>query len=453
MEILIILFLTFILFLFITLKNRKIALKFTLFLVPYNLFSYSYLFGINNAAIYGLFMGNIVLLLMQKNNYFNINDKKIKYIFILFFISLVISVGIMIFGNVLYQQMFFYTRTVTSTTSYFILNLLTGPILFLLLANSIKELNELYDFIYIFLLSTTYLFVSWLGYYFNYKLPYFLSYRMQGGGYVPRFTGLWGDYELVAELCFIYIILSLAFILSKFTSRKRKNIVTLVLLLSILISLSTATRSLFFMSIIFFLIFFITYPFTRRLIIFNKVRIALVLVGVIFIVILSISTSDLFMSRLLETQNIIKSTNYIDFKSIGLLMNRNFIDTYYDIYEVGAILGVGPFMVSTFRGSWMVYHNLYYHIVLSFGLTGLIIYFLFLFSNMKKLLQVAYRYSDSIYFLIFSLLLTLHIDQFKINYWRDSPTIQIYWFIFAISFLLAKIPSKTLNEKNTNYPS
>lgn len=414
----------------VTLKNDNFALKLCIFLMPYNLNSFKSFFGVNNAVIYGLVIGTLLKYLIMKRRIF-VLDKTMKIFFLAFFIVFIISLIIMIFGNIKYSEMYYYSLDVLSTTPFFIANLLTGPFLFLFILKDYQKNKDLNTIILPFLLSFIYFFITWLGFYFNLSLPSFISYKMQGVGYSPRFTGLWGDYELTAELIFIYIII--AFIYYK-ENNKKIVFPVLIILLSILVGITTRTRSLVMLFTLLLLFSIIYIIFITKITVLLRITIVFVISFFTFITILIIISDSLFASRLNDTLTIIKFLPNFDIETLQRVFNRNYTDTYFDILEVGGLFGIGPILVSTFRGSYMVYHNFYYHITLCFGLVGLLLYSFFVGYIQLKVFFLSIRNKNVIVYLLFSLIFILHIDQMKIDYWRDSPTIQIYWYLFALAY-------------------
>jgi hypothetical protein len=428
-----------------TIKNSTFGLKLAIFLMPYNYFSLKGFFGVNNAVVYGILFGNLLIYAIRKNKLVVIN-KIIRKFFYAFFVSLMISVIVIFYGKVNYSEMYFYTMDVLDTTPFFIANLLTGPILFLLIVKDYQIKKDIMLYVKPFLLSFIYFFLSWCGFYLNISLPKFISYKMQGTGYTTRFTGFWGDYELTAEIVFIYIILSILFNISHFAKNKLNLFTWFIILSSIFIGITTGTRSLIVLYILYFIVIIYYYVTFRGLNLIRRVFIVIVLSVLIFMAILFMMSDALFSSRINDTLNILKSLQNINLTGLQVALNRNYTDSYLDILEVGRFFGIGPVLVSTFRGSYMVYHNLYYHITLCFGLIGLIIYLFFIGYIEIKAFIASKRLKNIKIYMLFALIFVLHIDQIKIDYWRDSPTIQIYWYLFALTYSIVFINNKTKTE-------
>ena len=424
----------------------KIGVSLSIFFLPYNLFSFRG-FGFNIFAIMGFALGYILRNIVTHRRIWQ-NLYYRSYIRLI-----LISFGLSIFIVLVrqdYSDVSMFTLSVKSTSIRFIGTYIFCLLLYVIISNTTKSLEELLAYITAFIASSYYIFLSWVGSFIsNIGLPDFLQMRHSAGSY-ERFSGFWGDYELTNEYFFIVLILSIIIFFNRESKIYQKVISFGAIVISLPLAISTGTRSFLVMSSIFIIASFILYILRRRISITRKVSFALISILIMIFAYVFISRSYLFSKRL-EGTLILAQSGSRDVYTLQKIVNRSYLDTYQDILEVGGPLGIGPVFVHTVRGDDMVYHCLYYALVIHFGIIGLIIYLAF-FTKLLKDLYKNYKLQNNIlYIMLFCLLLSLLVDEIKINFMRQPSQMLIYWVLFAVitvvnrGFNFSK-PGKAINE-------
>jgi len=408
--------------------RNKVGISLCLFFLPYNLFSIKGL-GFNLFAIMGFESGYILRsVITHKSIWQNLYYKSY---FRLILLSFSLSIFIVFVRQDYSDVSGFGLISVKSTSIIFISVYISCLLLYVIIYSTTKSLSELLTFITAFIVSSYYIFLSWVGsFIYNFGLPDFLQMRHSGGGY-ERFSGFWGDYELTNEYFFIVLILSIITLSNKDSKRSQKILSLGAIIISLPLAVSTGTRSFLVMIALFIIISFILLIFRKNISIARKMSLTFASIIIMIITYFLVSRSYIFSKRFEQTLILAQSgsRNIYIFEKI---VNRSYSDTYQDILEVGGLFGIGPVFVHNVRGLDMVYHCLYYSLVINFGIIGLIIYLAF-FKKLLKDLYINYKSKSNIlYLMLFSLLLSLLVDEIKINFMRQASQILIYWFLFAI---------------------
>jgi hypothetical protein len=414
----------------------QLAIRLCIFLLPFETISKVGL-GYNLMSIMGLLTG-----LLLHYPYF-LKIKAYPVFIRIFFLLLIISFLIFTFKQPSIVDVEWENGPVGSTSFKFIIHYIVAILFFSVIVNSIKNIRDVLSYITTLILSTTYIFLNWISFIFRDLLfPFFLKYQSTKGDSIYeqfRFAGLWGDYELTAEFLFFIFVLSLLIIIHKSSQIKQKRIAWFSLVVSFIMMISTGTRSSIILFIIFFGSFLIYTILKRHTPLGTKIVLSSISIGFL-ITSLYVGTrySELLGNKVLffRFENTIELAssmpNQQRMSAFEQAINRNYSDTYLDILDVGGSFGTGPYFVQTVRGDDMVYHCLYYQLVINFGIVGLIIFIVFFVKLLRDLYKNSRKTNNLIYLFFFLLLLTLMIDQIKISFVRENTEILIYWFFFAL---------------------
>ena len=426
--------------------RTRIGILLCLFFLPYNVFAIRG-FGFNAFAIMGLALGYFIKnFITHKSLWKGLFYK--KYI-ILISLSFVLSIFIVLIRQD-YSDVSMFTISVKSTSVNFIGTYTLCLFLYIIISKTLKSLEELLVYITAFISSAYYIFLSWAGSFINFlELPDFLQMRHSGGSY-ERFSGFWGDYELTNEYSFIVLVLSIIILFNKDSKIYQRVISFGAIMISLPLAISTGTRSFIVMSFVFIIVSLVFYLFRSRISVTRKVSFAIVSTLILIVAYIFIARSYLFSRRLEQTLIFIQSGG-TDVYTVEKIVNRSYFETYQDILEVGNVAGIGPVFVHSVRGNFMVYHCLYFALIIYFGIIGLIIYLSF-FTRMFKDLYKNYRVENKLLpLMLFCLLLSLLVDELKTNFMRKPSQMYIYWFLFAIIAVVNRYfsfpkPKKDINE-------
>jgi len=429
----------------ITDRNR-IGILFCLFFLPYNVFAVKG-HGFNAFAIMGLAFGYILKNFVAHRS--SLKGLYYKNYIRLILLSFALSIVVLLIRQDYSDVSWFGIESIKSTSLQFIGTYFLCFFLYIIISTKIKSLEELFAYITAFVASSYYIFISWAGSFAsNIGLPNFLQMRHSGGGY-DRFSSFWGDYELTNEYFFIVLIFSIVVLFSKDSNIYQKVISLGAIIISLPLAVSTGTRSFLVMSFVFIIVSSIFYILRRKISITKKVSFTIVSLLVIIFAHIFISRNILFSGRL-EQALMFAQSGGRDIYTVEKIVNRSYLETYQDILEVGGPIGIGSVFVHSVRGSDMVYHCLYYALIIQFGVIGLIIYLTF-FARLFKDLYRNYKLENKLLqLMLFCLLLSLLVDEIKINFMRQPSQMFIYWFLFAIITVVNKGFGYTKITKSIN---
>lgn len=425
-------------FLLVLNQKEKWAVYLILFFIPYNIIEIKYI-GFNYFLLFGLIIGNVLLFLRKKQKW--ISDYAYKSNVRLIYFSLLLGIIMLFLVDMDYNITIYNNLSKLESSVLFIIFFIMGIMFYKTILRTINSYNDFINYLLVFMSSALLLFISWLNYQFSFSIPKILQRRISEGGW-SRFSGFWGDYELTNEYLFIVMIFSLLILFKKNIRLEKKIIALVSFSASFPIAITTGTRSLFVMVLMFVVIAFVSIQIIPTIKFKTKLLSVSFFGGFLLFGYIIFSNNFPLTDRLMETYNLYMSSSNINIDSFQLLINRNYTDTYQDIIFTGGYFGVGPFFVH-FVGnsifSWMVYHSLYYHIIINFGLIGLGIY-LFFFNNLLKdlLKQILLGQNQVFLIVLFSLIISLLFDQFKVNYFREPSHMLTYWFIFGVVAVINK---------------
>ena len=419
--------------------NIKQAIYLCLFLLPFDSsVFFMKIINTNGCAIAGLILGTMT----SKPEYLRINfyGKYLFSIIILISFSIINIFFLQEDNSALAWDIYF---NVKSSSIFFVTSIFLAISFYTILVNFIKDERDLINCMVSLILSVLYFFISFIGsYLYNLNLPIFLQYRISGGDIIAkvskfRFAGFWADYELTNEFMFIIMGLSLWVLFNTKAEKIHKVISFISIIFSLAMSIGTGTRSFLVMLILFSSIITFVFLSSKNVAFSNKLIIGTIISLFSFFTVIAILNSDILYERTMETmENIDTFQSNQSLSSFETALNRNYSQSYAQILETGGVFGKGAFFVSSLNGDIMVYHCLYYQLIINFGIIGLIIFIVFFCKLIKDLFSnIKFRTQNSI---IFALIISLLIDQIKINFFRENSHMLTYWVLFSFITVINK---------------
>lgn len=437
-------------FFLLGLTKSKKGLYFLIFLIPYEGAALRG-FGFSGFCVIGYFLGYwIAKARLSKTIWKNIHYR--KYI-LLIIISIIISLFVLAIRQDYSDLTLGYGVTsIVGPLMRYMVNITAAIILYILIYNATKTYQDILNYIWVFILSLSYVFITWIGsfvYYLN--LPFFLRTKYCAGGTygtLHRFAGYVGEYGLQSEYFMFIIAFSILLILSSQKKLERKLIPFIAILISIPMAISTGTRAFLVVLFLFAIIFVSLISFKKgfrlgkRLLIFSSIFI-------VFAFLQNQIRGSYLLERVSESVEIGQSMQYAS--DIDRLLNRPYITEFNNIIKTAGLFGVGPLYIKGVRGNAMCWHSLYYDILIKFGILGFLIYLFFYFrllSDLYKNIKLKGTSQGFISILFFSLLLSLLIGEYARSYQIETSFTLMYWFLFAIIACANKLkPNSVLNNK------
>ncbi len=373
-----------------------------------------------------------------------------KYLSLIIF-SLLLSLFALVFKeNYSELNLGFGIYSVMPGLKKYMVNIVSCIMLYIIMTNEVRSHQDILRCIWAFVLSLSYVFISWIGsFVYNLGLPTFLQTRYAGEGmtygWLHRFAGFRGEYGLMSEYFLIIMALSLVLIFSVRGSQHKRLISLIVVIVAVPMAISTGTRT-FMVMLLLFTILSVFFLLLKSKLSMSKKIFMLFMIPVAFAGIFYQLRGTYLLERIEGIAALGQSTSY-SASSIDILLNRPYSTTFRDIIEVGGLIGIGPIYVIGVRGNNMSTHSLYFDLIVKFGIIGLIIYFVFYF----KLLQGLYkkiRLKNSIpAIILFSLLLPLLIGEYARSYQNQTSFMLMYWFLFAIIACVNKFSEIASSER------
>lgn len=236
-----------------------------------------------------------------------------------------------------------------------------------------------------------------------------------------RPAGFVRDYELFSE----WIVLLFPWVFVLYQETKKKWILFLLIMLPIgtIITVTRSSLILFIISLVLLVVLI------RR--VNQKGKFGFIL-ALVLIVCISFFTVDFFFPEYIRIFNDrIISINYDNMSDIGLIINREGRWEAFYSHKV-TLLGYGE--LSDWSG---FFHSLYYTIIYKDGLIGIILFSLFILYLTKN---IFHSIEIKEYRLISLMVIVMFlINEIKIEYLRQSLTIQFAWLIFSTPIIISKI--------------
>jgi hypothetical protein len=422
--------------------RNKLAFFLCLVLISYNKFQFNgsglffMSFGANQSALMGLAAGYCTRRILSGK--VALGQRQIPYARCLLWLllSCVVSFSFYLFNGGSADISYFDYKT-ESTMVGFVLSQVFCFMVFIFTVMFVESIEDVMLYLTGFLISAMIFYIGWLEFGFSMNLPDFIapvySTSSFNTGYVyDRYPGLWADYELANEFAYIAGVISLVVLFSH-AKKIQKAFALIVFSVSIPVAASTGTRSLLVMTLIFGGTTLLLYSLRRDIGAFRKISISAIVVLGTFVAVSVFMTDNTLQERVFKSIDSLPGALSLDFNETQKLANRNYIDTYEDILEIGGLFGAGPVMAWKVRGSDLVYHCLYYHIVIAFGLFGLLGFLAFWGKLMGDAVKrIMAKESVLVSVLLVALLVSLLADQTKINYWREPSHMCVYGFIYGL---------------------
>jgi len=415
------------------LGKNHLALNLIVLLIPLQTIFFNQ-FGLNAVVILGYFVGQI----FHENNFLFTILRGVplrRYIVTIF---LIISVGILVGHFSSLNRLEWFSNSPLSNQFGFIIYNYSAIALCLLIVNHVKSEEDIKSLMLFFNLSAFYTLIAWFGfYYLGNHLPDFIRSVNDGGG-GERFSGLWGDYELVVEYCFINLIFALIILVTN-PSKSSKLISLTSLIITLPMVISTGTRSFIIIAGLYAILVLLFILHNDKIHFGEKIRLIYFLIVAGFVVTTLVSQSDILLERFSHTINNYQLfTTYKTLNAFEALVNRNYSTAYEAVLEVGGLFGKGSFFVHQVDNDTMVYHCLYFQLIVNFGIVGLIVFVMFFVNLLSGMLRVYLRNKSRLLMMFWILLVVLLIDQVKIDFMRSKPQILVYWMLFGISLSIIK---------------
>lgn len=440
-------------FFFLGLTKSKKGQYLLIFLIPFEGVGIKGM-GFSGFCVIGYFLGYwYAKLKINKGIWRSVHYK--KYI-LLIIISIIISLFVLAIRQDYSDLTLGYGVTsIVGPLMRYMVNITAAIMLYILISNETKTHQDVLNYIWVFILSLSYVFITWIGsFVYHLNLPSFLRTAYSGGGVtyggLHRFAGYTGEYGLQSEYFMFIIAFSLLLILSSQKKLERKLIPFIAILISIPMAISTGTRAFLVIIFLFAIIFVSLLSFKKGV----RLGKRLLIISSIFIVFAFLQNQirgSYLLERVTESVEIGQSIRYtID---IDRFLNRPYITEFNNVIETAGLLGVGPLNIVGVKGNNLCWHSLYYDMLIKFGILGFLIYILFYFrllSDLYKNIRLKGALQSILPIILFSLFLPLLIGEYARSYQNQTSFMLMYWFLFAIIACVNKMkPDLVLN--NTNY--
>jgi hypothetical protein len=254
---------------------------------------------------------------------------------------------------------------------------------------------------------------------------------------VERYSGFFGDYELIIDYSMIVIVLSLLLII-----RDKKIIPnTLIIVSALIVGLLSGTRS-FVILIPIFLLISIAIGYYHK--VFNF-RIIFLILGLSFLSFsLSIYLKEISVFRRLESA----FDTAVNKNEYTTASNRNFDNVVNKIIQNRVILGDGSLDNFIWQGDAMTSHNLFIHTYSRYGIIGFLTLLILFWKITWSLFYIVKNQRnkrtkiEAILFL--SLIITLFIQEQKISFIRYLNSMLVYTFLFMLIFYFLQTHKKNI---------
>jgi len=324
----------------------------------------------------------------------------------------------------------------------YMLSITSGICLYIIICNETRSERDISSSLFAFILSLSYLFVTWIGsFVYNLNLPSFLKMRYSGGGHsfndLNRFSGYVGEYGLQAEYFILVIVFSLVLVFASKIHLSVKLIPVGAIILAIPMGVSTGTRA-FVVILLVFLVLAISFLVFTRAISFGNIICILIAGILISSFVFYKMRGSLLEKRLAQTEEIASSKVTKSEKGmigkIEKMLNRKYFTAFNDIVKSAGFLGVGPLSIPGVGGIAFCWHSLYYDIYIKFGIIGLFIYLCFycklLIDLLKRILEKKSISLHAIF--LFALFFSLLLGEYARSYQNQASFMLMYWFLFGI---------------------
>ena len=426
----IIILLAFILAFFLSLTNKERYAIYSLILVlpfmaaPLRDAEFPIIFGLSSFIIFGISLGRLVknsVITNSNRDYFQETSLIKKWIFFFLLLSIILPLFSDTYNPFLKPEMLY---------SY--VNFICYIVILILFINIMpRNIKEIEKFILIFNSSVFLQLFSYVAMISDLSiLPRFLIARSIESTSYYRFSGLFGDHELILYYFMIVIGLSMWFL----HNGKYRIISFFTLTTSIVLGLLTGTRSFLIILIIFLMLnavlVLLKGKFRSKIHIVISVFLAIILV-------IYLSTVTIFQTiytRSIESLSLIRLGYYEE------SFNRKWIEAIPVIIEKAGFWGHGAYLSTRFYDHIIIPHCLYFDMYSKFGVIGLILLIMLLIKIFKMSYKIAINpnMSKPKEFILFSLVIILAVNQVKISSLRYVHTILIYAFLFMIVYIFYK---------------
>ncbi len=438
-------------FFFLGLTKSKKARYFMIFLIPYEGAALRG-FGFSGFCIIGYFMGYYYAKSrFNETIWKNVHYK--KYILLIIFSLIISSLGLALRQDYSDLTLGYGVYSIVEPLMRYMANITAAIMLYILISNEAKTHQDILNYIWVFILSLSYVFITWIGsFVYHLNLPSFLQTQYSGGvitySYLDRFAGYVGEYGLQSEYFTIIITFSILLILSSKIKLERKLLLLIAIFISIPMALSTGTRAFLVVLFLFSIIFTSLILFKKRVRLGKRLLI-ISSIFIIFAILHNQMRRSYLLERINESIEIGQSMQYAS--DIDKLLNRPYITEFNNVIETAGLFGVGPLHIMGVRGNAMCWHSLYYDMLIKFGILGFLIYLFFYFrllSDLYKNIKLKGTSQGFISILFFSLLLPLLIGEYARSYQIETSFTLMYWFLFAIIACANKLKPKIILNNN-----
>lgn len=392
--------------------------------------------GLSGFCVIGYYIGyRYAKLKLNESIWKNVHYR--KYI-LLIMCSLLISLFVLaIRGNYSDLTLEYGTHSIVGPLMRYILNFTSAIMLYILISNGTKTHQDILNYIWAFILSLSYVFITWIGsFFYHLNLPSFLQTVYAGGAstynFLNRFAGYVGEYGLQSEYFMFIIAFSVLLILSSHKKLERKLLPFIAILIAIPMAISTGTRAFLIILFLFAIIFVSLISFKKRIRLSKRLLI-ISSIFIIFAVLHNRMRGSYLLERVTESIEIGQSIRYTS--DIDRFLNRPYITEFNNVVETGGLFGVGPLKIIGVKGNAMCRHSLYYDMLIKFGILGFLIYIFFyirLLIDLYKNIKIKVSSQSIIPIILFSLFLPLLIGEYARSYQNQTSFMLMYWFLFAI---------------------
>lgn len=252
---------------------------------------------------------------------------------------------------------------------------------------------------------------------------------------IARFSGFFGDYELIVD----YVLIIIAFSLLELINYKKKSFYFLLIILtSLYVGLISGTRSFLIILPLFLFNFYVLNIIYIKKNINFLFFIFLFVFVVVFLMLFDLNSGDFIVFE--RFQDFLNS--YISNGNLSNASNRNFSNLFSVLLESITPFGNGSVFFYEINNDEMVSHNLFFHMYARYGFIGVsLLFYLFYNSFLILLSSIKNNHSDKLRtegIILAALLVSLFVQELKISGIRYQHSMLIYAYFFMCIYFFAK---------------
>ena len=260
------------------------------------------------------------------------------------------------------------------------------------------------------------------------------------------FSGFHGHVENFAE--YLNLVIILAFLSYCGTSRtlKQRLIFLSVCAISSLFGIISGNKSFLILSSLFILIYNFLILIKNKKLHAIQLLFLVVIFSACFVLFYNLDRFDNFYlvsrfqtipDRFAETSN----GGWVE-KMFTIIGRADILTDFWNVVVTGGLFGVAPMVFWKINNSVMPYHNLYYQLILSYGIVGFFAFAFLVLSVLVKLYKIIIAASpleSQKAIILFSLLVCILLNQMKVSSFRISTAQLTLWLVYGICLSYAKL--------------